>query len=130
LPSFSSALEHSLTRALAAAKERKHEYATLEHLLLTLCEDEDASAVMRACDVDVDELRETLLDYVERELASLLGVRNSVLVNSGVFCVAFSLVLVGSGACLWVLMDSGGFWCVLVGSGGFWFVLVDSGGFL
>ncbi len=72
MPSFSSALEHSLTRALAAAKERKHEYATLEHLLLTLCEDEDASAVMRACDVDVDELRETLLDYVERELASLV----------------------------------------------------------
>jgi ATP-dependent Clp protease ATP-binding subunit ClpA len=72
LPSFSSALEHSLTRALAAAKERKHEYATLEHLLLILCEDEDASAVMRACDVDVDELRETLLDYVERELASLI----------------------------------------------------------
>lgn len=72
MPSFSSALEHSLTRALAAAKERKHEYATLEHLLLTLCEDEDAAAVMRACDVDVDELRETLLDYVERELASLV----------------------------------------------------------
>ena len=72
MPSFSSALEHSLTRALAAAKERKHEYATLEHLLLILCEDEDASAVMRACDVDVDELRETLLDYVERELASLI----------------------------------------------------------
>ncbi|MCC5996963.1 MAG: ATP-dependent Clp protease ATP-binding subunit ClpA [Oceanicaulis sp.] len=71
MPSFSPALEHSLHRALAAANERKHEYATLEHLLLSLCEDEDAGAVMRACDVDVDELREALLEYVERELASL-----------------------------------------------------------
>jgi len=72
LPSFSPALEETLHRALASANERKHEYATLEHLLLGLCEDEDAAAVMRACDVDVDELRSTLLEYVEDELQSLL----------------------------------------------------------
>jgi ATP-dependent Clp protease ATP-binding subunit ClpA len=72
LPSFSPALEQSLHRALTAANERKHEYATLEHLLYALCEDEDASAVMRACDVDVDELRDTLLEYVDEELESLV----------------------------------------------------------
>jgi len=72
LPSFSPALERSLHRALTAATERKHEYATLEHLLLSLCEDEDAAAVMRACDVDVDELRDTLNEYVDEELASLV----------------------------------------------------------
>ena len=72
MPSFSPALERSLHRALATANERKHEYATLEHLLLALCEDDDAGAVMRACDVDVDELRETLLEYVDDELASLI----------------------------------------------------------
>lgn len=72
MPSFSPALEQSLHRALAAANERKHEYATLEHLLLSLCDDEDAGAVMRACDVDVDELRSTLNEYVDDELASLI----------------------------------------------------------
>lgn len=72
MPSFSPALERSLHRALTAATERKHEYATLEHLLLSLCEDDDAGAVMRACDVDVDELRDTLNEYVDEELASLV----------------------------------------------------------
>ena len=72
MPSFSPALERSLHRALTAANERKHEYATLEHLLLSLCEDDDAGAVMRACDVDVDELRETLSEYVDDELTSLV----------------------------------------------------------
>lgn len=72
MPSFSPALEASLGRALTTANERKHEYATLEHLLLALCEDEDAAAVMRACDVDVDELRDTLAEYVDEELESLI----------------------------------------------------------
>lgn len=72
MPSFSPALEASLGRALTAANERKHEYATLEHLLLALCEDDDAAAVMRACDVDVDELRDTLAEYVDEELESLI----------------------------------------------------------
>jgi ATP-dependent Clp protease ATP-binding subunit ClpA len=72
LPSFSPALERSLHRALTTANERKHEYATLEHLLLSLCEDDDAASVMRACDVDVDELRDTLVEYVDDELTSLI----------------------------------------------------------
>ncbi|MFC4726416.1 ATP-dependent Clp protease ATP-binding subunit ClpA [Glycocaulis abyssi] len=72
MPSFSPALEQSLHIALTAANERRHEFATLEHLLLALCDDEDAAAVMRACDVDVEELRTTLGDYVDNELASLV----------------------------------------------------------
>ena len=72
MPSFSPALERSLHRALTVANERKHEYATLEHLLLALCEDDDAGAVMRACDVDVDELRETMAEYVDDELDGLI----------------------------------------------------------
>ena len=72
MPSFSPALERSLHRARTQANERKHEYATLEHLLLSLCEDDDAAAVMRACDVDVDELRDTLTEYVDDELTSLV----------------------------------------------------------
>ena len=50
-------LEKSLHRALAHANERRHEYATLEHLLLALTEDQDAIAVLRACSVDIDRLR-------------------------------------------------------------------------
>ena len=57
LASFSKSLQNTLHRAMALANERNHEYATLEHLLLALIDDQDATAVMRACNVDVDALR-------------------------------------------------------------------------
>ena len=57
MPSFSRSLEQALHRALALAGERRHEYATLEHLLLALVDDQDAAAVMRACNVEVDTLK-------------------------------------------------------------------------
>ena len=57
MPTFSRSLEAALHRALELANERHHEYATLEHLLLSLLDDRDASAVMKACNVDIDELR-------------------------------------------------------------------------
>ena len=60
MPTFSRSLEQSLHRALALANERHHEYATLEHLLLALLEDQDAAAVMRACNVDLDKLKRSL----------------------------------------------------------------------
>src|SRR5438552_1794475 len=72
MPTFSRSLEQSLHRALALANERHHEYATLEHLLLALIDDQDAAAVMRACNVDVDKLRRNLVSYVESELESLV----------------------------------------------------------
>jgi ATP-dependent Clp protease ATP-binding subunit clpA len=72
LPSFSRQLEESLHRAVAYANQRKHEYATLEHLLLSLMDDEDAAGVMRACDVDLGALRTTLTNYVDNELRSLV----------------------------------------------------------
>ena len=69
---LSSNLEQSLHRALALANERHHEYATLEHLLLSLTEDQDAVAVLRACGVDIDGLRRDLSDYIDEELSSLI----------------------------------------------------------
>ena len=72
MPSFSRPLEESLHRAVAYANQRKHEYATLEHLLLSLIDDEDAAGVMRACDVDLGALRTTLTNYVDNELRSLV----------------------------------------------------------
>ena len=71
MPSFSASLEDTLHRALGFANERGHEYATLEHLLLALVDDADAGAVMRACELDLDELRGTLTEYVDNEMGEL-----------------------------------------------------------
>jgi ATP-dependent Clp protease ATP-binding subunit ClpA len=72
LPSFSNSLEEALHRALEHANERQHEYATLEHLLLSLTEDQDAASVMRACGVDLDVLRDKLVSYIDDDLSSLI----------------------------------------------------------
>src|ERR1700736_3929541 len=66
-------LEKTLHRALAFANERRHEYATLEHLLLALTQDEDAIRVLRACSVDVDRLHREVLTYVDNELINLVS---------------------------------------------------------
>lgn len=71
MPTFSRNLEEALHRALALANEREHEYATLEHLLLSLVDDQDAASVMRACDVDIVVLRKNLEEYVDNELEGL-----------------------------------------------------------
>ena len=73
MPTFSRSLEKALHRALAIANEHRHEYATLEHLLLALTEDKDAAAVMRACGVNLDTLRGSLTSYIETELAEMIG---------------------------------------------------------
>jgi len=66
-------LEKSLHRALAHANERRHEYATLEHLLLALTEDQDAVAVLMACAVELERLRREILNYVDNELGNLVA---------------------------------------------------------
>ena len=73
MPTFSQSLEQSLHRALAIANERHHQYATLEHLLLSLIDDSDAAAVMRACSVDLDKLRGSLVNYLETEFENLVA---------------------------------------------------------
>jgi ATP-dependent Clp protease ATP-binding subunit ClpA len=72
MPSFSRNLEETLHRAVAYANQRKHEYATLEHLLLSLADDQDATAVMRACNVDPPALKKNLTNYLDTELRSLV----------------------------------------------------------
>ncbi len=71
MPTFSRNLEKALHQALAFANERRHEYATLEHLLLALIDDVDAAAVMNACNVEIEALRRTLKNYVDTELEGL-----------------------------------------------------------
>ena len=64
-------LERSLHRALTLAHDRNHEYATLEHLLMALTEDQDALAVLRACGIDVERLGAQLESYLDNELSNL-----------------------------------------------------------
>ncbi len=70
---LSANLEQSLHRALGLSGERRHEYATLEHLLFALTEDQDSVAVLRACDVDIDRLRRDLEDYIDNELTDIVA---------------------------------------------------------
>ena len=69
---LSQNLEETLHRALAYAAEREHEYATLEHLLLSLTEDTDAIAVMRACNVQVDDLKAAVTEFLDEDMADLV----------------------------------------------------------
>jgi ATP-dependent Clp protease ATP-binding subunit ClpA len=71
MPSFASALENSLHKALEAASSRRHEYATLEHLLLALIDDEHASKVMSSCGVELGDLKMTVAHYLDTELEAL-----------------------------------------------------------
>src|SRR5476649_2364022 len=64
-------LEQTLHRALSLASERRHEYATLEHLLRGLVDDSDAVTVLRACGIDIDKLRTELTEFLDKDLAGL-----------------------------------------------------------
>ncbi len=68
-------LEQTLHRALGLANERRHEYATLEHLLLALSDDADATTVLKACGVDVDKLKRDLTEFLDKDLAGLVTER-------------------------------------------------------
>jgi ATP-dependent Clp protease ATP-binding subunit ClpA len=72
MASFSRTLEQTLHRALSLAGAKKHEFATLEHLLFALTEDQDAIAVLRACNVDVEKLRQRVGTFIDEELRGLV----------------------------------------------------------
>ncbi|GAD10908.1 ATPase with chaperone activity [Gluconobacter frateurii NBRC 103465] len=72
---LSRTLEQTLHRALTFAGDRRHEYATLEHLLLALTEDADALTVFRACGIDLEKLRSDLTDFLDKDLAGLASDR-------------------------------------------------------
>ncbi|WEJ56850.1 ATP-dependent Clp protease ATP-binding subunit ClpA [Devosia sp. FJ2-5-3] len=72
MPSFSRGLEKALHQAMNLARERNHEFATLEHLLLALTDDRETIAVLNGCDVDIDALKSDLEDFINEELDSLI----------------------------------------------------------
>ncbi len=77
MPSFAQNLEKTLHNALQNATDRSHEYATLEHLLLALIDDEDAAEVMTACGVDLGELASVVRQYLDQEYQSLKTEENA-----------------------------------------------------
>lgn len=69
---LSAEFKTTLRRALDHANRRKHEYATLEHLLLSLIDDTDVAAVMKTCNADLGALREKLISYLDNELKKIV----------------------------------------------------------
>ena len=72
MPSFSATLEQAIHGALALANTRRHELATLEHLLLALIDEPEAARVMQACNVDLGDLRKTLEEFIDDDLSTLI----------------------------------------------------------
>ncbi len=72
MPSLTATLEDAIHRAIGFANARRHELATLEHLLLALVDEPDATRVMRACSVDLGELRTSLTRFIDTELETLV----------------------------------------------------------
>ena len=72
MPSFSTTLEQAIHGALALANARRHELATLEHLLLALIDEPDAERVMKACSVNLVTLRKTLVEFIDDDLSTLV----------------------------------------------------------
>ena len=57
-------LEVSLHMAFVEARQKQHEFITVEHLLLAMLDNPSAAEVLKACGVDLDELRGVLTDFI------------------------------------------------------------------
>jgi len=68
---LSHELESSLNAAIQIARESRHEYVTVEHLLTALCDNPSAVRVLKACAGDVDELRRSLREFLEQNMTIL-----------------------------------------------------------
>ena len=66
-------LEVSLHMAFMEARQKRHEFITVEHLLLALVDNPSASDVLKACAADVDDLRKQLGDFVTEHTPILAG---------------------------------------------------------
>ena len=69
---LSKELEQVLNEAFRTARTRRHEFITVEHLLLALMDDSAALTVMQACHVDVEALRGDLVEFID-STTPLLG---------------------------------------------------------
>ena len=65
---FSDDLENSLNFALSLASQRNHEFVTVEHLLLSIIEDQTVQEILKACGANLDELRNDLVNFVDNNI--------------------------------------------------------------
>jgi len=66
-------LEVSLHMAFVEARQKRHELITVEHLLLAMLDNASAAQVLRSCNVDIDELRQTVTAFVDKHTPSVAG---------------------------------------------------------
>ena len=72
---LSKELEYTLNIAFKEAREKRHEFMTVEHLLLALLDNPAASKVLRACGIDLDRLKQDLEVYLS-ESTPMLGAKD------------------------------------------------------
>jgi len=65
---LSRELQETLKRSYEQAKAKRHEFITLEHILLELTYDPDASEVLTGCGVDLERLRTSLEDFIDENM--------------------------------------------------------------
>ena len=66
-------LEVSLHMAFIEARQKRHEFISVEHLLLAMLDNPTAAQVLRACAANIDELRKLLSDFVAEHTPSVAG---------------------------------------------------------
>ena len=68
---FSKDLEYSIGQCYKRARDARHEYMTVEHLLLALLDNPSAEAVLKACDTDFPRLRAEIEQAIEKSVVKL-----------------------------------------------------------
>src|SRR5258706_2823383 len=66
-------LEVSLHMAFVEARQKRHEFITVEHLLLALLENPSAQEVLKACAAKIDELKKALAEFIEQHTSIVAG---------------------------------------------------------
>ncbi len=66
-------LEVSLHMAFVEARQQRHEFITVEHLLLALLDNPSAAEVMRACSANVEDLRKSLSNFIKDNTPQVAG---------------------------------------------------------
>src|SRR6186713_312301 len=75
-PIITKELQATLRKAYEEARKRRHEFVTLEHLLLALLDDAKASKALDACNVNRKKLRKSLEDFFATNLEALPGMED------------------------------------------------------
>ena len=75
---LSKELEVTLNRAFRNAQDKRHEFMTVEHLLLALLDDPSATAVLRACAVDLSILRQDLIEFIDATISKIPATQEDI----------------------------------------------------